>query len=169
MSRAWLVGAWMSALLFASWPLAAQEKTAAGTNPRPIQVAMIQSEEIAVPLDFQMALYENLISELQKKGFSQVYREGDHHADGANDLLVFHSTIRKFKKGSEETRRLTTFGGATSITVHCALVKPDGSSAAEEDIVGKVRFLGGNLRATYDFAEKAARLAQQNVAAPSQK
>jgi hypothetical protein len=130
---------------------------------------MIPSEEIAVPLDFQMALYENLIQELQKKGFSQVYREGDHKADGVSDLLVFHSTIRKFKKGSEETRRVTTFAGATSITVHCSLTKPDGTSAAEQDIVGKVRFLGGNLRATYDFAKKGARLAQQNATATNQK
>jgi hypothetical protein len=163
MKRPLLLCVAIAGLFVMSRPLLGQEKPAAATISRPIQVAMIQSEEIAVPLDFQMALYENLIRELQKKGFSQIYREGDHNAEGVNDLLVFHSTIRKFKKGSEETRRVTTFGGATAITVHCALIKPDGSPAAEQDIVGKVRFLGGNLRATYDFAKKAARLAQQNI------
>jgi hypothetical protein len=32
----------------------------------------------------------------------------------------------------------------------------------EEDIKGKVRFFGGNLRATYDFAKKTAQLAHEH-------
>jgi hypothetical protein len=30
------------------------------------------------------------------------------------------------------------------------------------DITGKVRFFGGNLKAAYDFAKKAAKVADEN-------
>ena len=32
----------------------------------------------------------------------------------------------------------------------------------ERDVTGKVRFFGGNLRATYDFAKKASDIAYEN-------
>jgi hypothetical protein len=33
------------------------------------------------------------------------------------------------------------------------------------DISGRVRFFGGNLKATYDFAKKATSVAHENVSA----
>lgn len=45
--------------------------------------------------------------------------------------------------------------GATSITVHCQFTDNQGKVLLERDINGKVRFFGGNLKATYDFAKKA--------------
>ena len=73
-----------------------------------IQVLMIQSDEIKLPADFQLSLYENLIQQLQKQGgFQHVYRDGDHNAASATDLVVLHSTVRGFKKGSEMASRLT--------------------------------------------------------------
>src|SRR6266849_502939 len=81
-----------------------------------IQVLMIQSDEIKLPADFQISLYENLIQQLQKQGgFQHVYREGDHNAAGVTDLVVLHSTVRGFKKGSEMARNVTTVTGKTSI------------------------------------------------------
>ena len=37
------------------------------------------------------------------------------------------------------------------------------------DVNGKVRFFGGNLKATYDFAKKAAHAAHENFSSPDRK
>jgi hypothetical protein len=127
-----------------------------------IQVAMIQSDETPVPAEFKVALYENLIRQLEKRGFQHVYREGDRNASSAADLIVLYSTVRGFKPGSEEAREVTTIAGATSISVHCQFTNAEGQPLLERDVTGKVRFFGGNLRATYDFAKKASRIAYEN-------
>lgn len=133
-----------------------------------IQVLMIQSDEIKLPAEFQISLYENLIQQLEKQGgFQHVYREGDHNADGAADLIVLHSNVRGFKKGSEMARNVTTVSGKTSIDIHCQFTDKDGKSVLERDLNGKVHFFGGNLRATLDFAKKAAKLAHDNFATNS--
>jgi hypothetical protein len=149
--------------LFAAPGLRAQGKPTVKMKASSISVAMIQSDEIKLPADFQVALYEDLIQQLQKKGgFEHVYREGDRNAANAPDLVVLHSTVRGFKKGSEQLRQVTTVAGATSIDVHCAFTDKDGKSLLERDIQGKVRFFGANLRATYNFAKKAAQVAHDN-------
>src|SRR5208282_4154236 len=118
-----------------------------------IQVLMIQSDEIKLPAEFQVSLYENLIQQLEKKGgFQHVYRDGDKNAASATDLVVLHSTVRGFKKGREMARQVTTVAGTTSVEIHCQFTTLDGKSLLEQDVKGKVHFLGGNLRATYDFA-----------------
>lgn len=146
----------------------AQAQTAATSAKKAsaIQVLMIRSDEIKLPAEFQISLYENLIQQLEKKGgFQHVYREGDHNADAVADLVVLHSTVRGFKKGSEMARNVTTVAGKTSIDIHCQFTDKDGKSVLERDLNGKVRFLGGNLRATLDFAKKGAKLAHDNFAA----
>jgi len=131
-----------------------------------IQVVMIQSDEIKLPAEFQIALYEDMIQQLQKKGgFEHVYRDGDRNAGSAADLIVFHGTVRGFKKGSEMARNVTTVAGKTEIDIHCQFTDKDGKSVLEQDLKGKVRFLGGNLRATFDFAKKAAKMAHENFVA----
>ena len=137
--------------------------------PRPakkvtaIQVIMVQSDEIKLPAEFQISLYENLIQQLQKQGgFEHVYRDGDRSATG--DLVILHSTVRGFKKGSEMARQVTTVAGKTSIDIHCQFTDKDGATVLEHDLNGKVLFFGGNLRATLDFAKKAAKLAHDNFA-----
>ena len=146
----------------------AQAQTAAppAKKASAIQVLMIQSDEIKLPAEFQISLYENLIQQLEKKGgFQHVYRDGDHNADAVADLVVLHSTVRGFKQGSEMARNVTTVAGKTSIDIHCQFTDKDGKSVLEHDLNGKVRFLGGNLRATLDFAKKGAKLAHDNFAA----
>jgi hypothetical protein len=131
-----------------------------------IQVVMIQSDEIKLPAEFQISLYENLIEQLKKQGgFQHVYRDGDHAADSETDLVVLHSTVRGFKKGSEMARNVTTVAGKTSIDIHCQFNDKAGKNVLEKDLNGKVRFFGGNLRATLDFAKKAAKLAHDNFVA----
>jgi hypothetical protein len=131
---------------------------------------MIHSDEIKLPAEFQISLYENLVRQLEKQGgFEHVYRDGDRRAKDAADLVVLHSTVRGFKAGSERTRRVTTVAGATSITIHCEFKNADGKVLLEKDVNGKVRFFGGNLRATYDFAKKTARVAHDNLGSSEHK
>jgi hypothetical protein len=134
-----------------------------------IQVAMIQSDDIAVPAEFRVALYENLIHQLEKRGFQHVYRDGDRNAAGAANLVVLHSTVRGFKAGSEMARQVTTVAGATSINVHCQFTNAEGQPLLEQDVTGKVRFFGGNLKATYDFAKKASRFAYEKFPTSDEK
>jgi hypothetical protein len=128
-----------------------------------IDVEMIRPGEINLPAEFQVLLYENLVQQLQKKGgFSHVYRDGDRNAADASDLVVLHTAVTGFKKGSELERNVTTIGGATSITVHCKFTDKEGKVLLERDIDGKVRFFGDNLKATNDFAKKAAKVASEH-------
>jgi hypothetical protein len=150
-------------VVFAGPILRAQEKRPAKIKASAIKVTMIESNEIKLPAEFQVSLYEDLIQQLQKKGgFQHVYREGDRNAENASDLVVLRSTVRGFKEGSERLRQVTTVAGATSISVHCQFTDKDGKTLLESDIQGNVRFFGGNLRATYDFAKRAAQVARES-------
>jgi hypothetical protein len=156
----WTLIAGLSAapLLYAHADPAAKSPSSA------IEVEMIQSGKIDLPAEFQVALYENLVQQLQKKGgFSQVYRDGDRNAIDASDLVILHTAVTGFKKGSELERNVTTIGGATSITVHCKFTDKEGKMLLERDIAGKVRFFGDNLKATNDFAKKAAKVASEHI------
>ena len=156
----WTLIAGLSAapLLYAHADPAAKSPSSA------IEVEMIQSGKINLPAEFQVALYENLVQQLQKEGgFSQVYRDGDRNAIDAPDLVILHTAVTGFKKGSELERNVTTIGGATSITVHCKFTDKEGKVLLERDIAGNVRFFGDNLKATNDFAKKAAKVASEHI------
>jgi hypothetical protein len=145
----------------------ASAQTPAATTPimkaSAIQVVMVQSDEVKLPLPFQLSLYEQLIEQLTKTGkFQHIYRDGDKAAGDASDLLVLQSNVYGFKQGSEEKRQVTTVSGATQIKVHVKFVDKSGKTLLEQDIIGNVRFIGGNLRATFDFAKKAAVIAVAN-------
>src|ERR1700730_7754729 len=150
-------------LAFAARPLSPSSAQPVKSKASAIQVEMIHSDEIKLPAEFQISLYENLVRQLEKQGgFEHVYRDGDRRAARAPDLVILHSTVRGFKAGSERTRRVTTVAGATSITIHCEFKNADGKVLLEQDVNGKVWFFGDNLRATYDFAKKTARMAHDN-------
>jgi hypothetical protein len=153
--------------LSAAAPRGAEAKPPA-TKASAIQVIMIESNEIKLPAEFQISLYENLIQQLQKSGgFQHVYRQGDKNAVGVADLVILHSTVHGFKQGSEMARQVTTVAGKTSIDVHCQFTDKDGKTILERDLKGQVMFFGGNLRATLDFAKKATKLAHDNFSAAS--
>jgi hypothetical protein len=161
------LGLLFAAALITSSPRSAQALPPA-TKASSIQVLMIESNEIKLPAEFQISLYENLVEQLQKSGgFQHVYRQGDRNALGVTDLVVLHSTVHGFKQGSEMARQVTTVAGKTSIDIHCQFTDKDGKSILEHDLKGKVMFFGGNLRATLDFAKKAAKLAHDNFAVGS--
>lgn len=142
----------------------AQALQPAKTRASAVQVMKIRSDALALPPEFQVSLYENLIAQLQKKGvFQRVYRDGDQNASNAADLIRIQCSVVKFKKGSETLREVTTVAGATSMTLRCQFTDNAGNSLLVRDITGKVRFFGSNLRATYDFAKKAAKIADENL------
>ena len=163
------LGSVLAAMIFFATPMARtqQKPKPAKMKAAAVKVSMIESNEIKLPAEFQVALYEDLIAQLQKKGGLHVYREGDRNADGAADLIVLRTTATGFKEGSERLRQVTTVAGATSITVHCTFTDKDGKTLLEQDLKGNVRFFGANLRATYDFAKKTAQLTHDNFFAHS--
>jgi hypothetical protein len=147
-------------VLLASGSASAQDnKKGPKLTATSIQILMVNSGEVQLPMAFQMALYENLIEQVQKSGkFQHVYRDGDKAAADATDLVVLHSDVTGFKQGSEEKRQVTTVAGATHINVHCTFSDKSGKSELEQDVTGNVYFMGGNLRATFDFAKKVAQI-----------
>src|ERR1700743_150124 len=137
-----------------------------GMKASAIQVDMIHSDEIKLPAEFQVSMYEDLIRQLQKKGgFAHVYREGDRNATSAPDLIILRSNVTGFKEGSQRKREVTTVAGETSIKIHCVFWDKDGKTLLEADVTGKVRFFGGNLRATYDFAKATTKIVHENFSA----
>jgi hypothetical protein len=95
-----------------------------------------------------------LIHQLEKQGFSAVYRPGDRNAATVDDRVVLHSIVRGLKRGSETERKVTTVAGATSITVHCQFTRPDGTPVLERDIAVNVRFFGANLQQPMNLQER---------------
>ena len=156
----------VAVMLLAGRQSHAQSEHTSKIKASALKVEMIQSDEVKVPAQFQVALYENLIQQLGKKApFLHVYRDGDHNAADSPDLVVLHSIVRGFKQGSEKMRQVTTVAGATSITIHCQFTDKQGNVLLEHDVSGKVRFFGDNLKATYDFAKKAATVTRDNFTA----
>lgn len=151
-------------LLFTASPALAQDKAQKKIQASSIEILAVQSDEVKLPIEFQLALYENLIEQVQKANkFQHVYRDGDTAAANAADLVILHSNVYGFKKGSEGKRQVTTVSGATQIKVHCLFTDRAGKSELAQDVTGNVRFIGGNLRATFDLAKKVAQIVVTNV------
>lgn len=131
-----------------------------------IQVEMIHSDEIKLPAEFQVAMYEDLIGQLQKKsGIAHIYREGDRNAASSSKLVTLRSNVTGFKEGSQRKREVTTVAGETAIRIHCTFSDNDGKTLLEADVTGKVRFFGANLRATYDLAKATTKIVHENFSA----
>lgn len=136
--------------------------------PHAIQVLKIESAEIKLPPAFQMAIYENALSEIKKTGiFEEIYRDGDRRAAAATDRVTLRTDVRGFKKGSAMERQVITVAGKTSIKVHVEVVNLEGKVLVEKDLEGKVRFFGENMRATFDLAKAIARTLKDNFQKPA--
>lgn len=165
------IAALLASLFIGGLPLLGQTKPPAAATAQPsanlkssaIQIQQIQADEVKLPAEFQVALYENVIEEVTKTNkFEHVFRDGDRNAAGAADLVILHSTVTGFKQGSARARQVTTVAGATDIKVHLQITDKSGKSLLERDVDGRVRFFGENLRATYDFGKKVADVVRQN-------
>ena len=123
-----------------------------------LQVDKINPGDLEIAQSFQIAIYENLLQEMNKATqFQQVYRDGDRRAGDVPNLLVLKTTVEKYSRGSETKRAVTTVSGATKLTVRSQLCTREGKVVVERTVNGNVRFFGSNLRATHNLAHNIAK------------
>src|SRR5712671_2000923 len=128
-----------------------------------VQVDQVDSGNLDLANSFQIAIYENLLDELNKtKQFQQVFRDGDLRAGALPNLLVLKTTVEKYTPGSETRRAVTTVSGATKLTVRSQLRTREGKVVFERTVNGDVRFFGSNLRATHNLAQNIAKTIKQS-------
>lgn len=155
-------------LAFSHSVVRAGQAPAAASTPihaSALQIQQIQAEDVKLPAEFQMAMYEHVVEEVDKTNrFLHVYRDGDRNAASAPDLVTLKCTVTGFKQGSAEKRQVTTVTGKTSVTVHLVFTDKNGQKLSESNVEGKVQFLGENLRATFDFGKKVAAVVRQDFA-----
>ena len=129
-----------------------------------VQVERIDPGHLKLAHSFQVAIYENLLEELNKtKRFKQVLREGDSKASEIPDLLILKTMVVKYTPGSETQRAVTTVSGATKLTVESQLITRDGKIVLDRTVQGNVRFFGSNLRATHNLARNIAKAIKQSA------
>ncbi len=128
-----------------------------------VQVDQVDAGNLDLSYSFQIAIYENLVVELNKtKQFQQVFRDGDVRAGEFPNLLVLKTTVEKYTPGSETRRAVTTVSGATKLTVRSQLLTREGKVVFERTVNGDVRFFGSNLRATHNLAHNIAKTIKQS-------
>jgi Domain of unknown function (DUF4410) len=177
-----MAASWLAVLLMAAGagllggrPLLAQANTPgqspSATAPRKakklsasaIQIEPVEIGDVKMPPEFRVAVYEHLLAEMSKSGrFQHVFRSGDRAAADVPDLVILRMKVIGFKQGSERTRAMTTVAGATSVELGVQVTSRDGKVLVDRDVEGKVRFFGGNLRATNDFSKKVAEILRQS-------
>jgi hypothetical protein len=128
-----------------------------------VQVGRVNAGDVEIAHSFQVAIYENLLKELNKtKQFKQVFRDGDRNASGVPNLLVLQTTVEKYTPGSETRRAVTTVSGATKLSVRTQLLTRDGKIVLDRKVDGNVRLFGSNLRATHNLARNIAKAIKQS-------
>jgi len=154
-----LAGAGSAAPSPSASPTPAAERLTASA----IQIEPVEIGDVKMPPEFRVAVYEYVIREVSKSGeFQHVYRSGDRAASDAADLVTLRMKVKGFMRGSEWTRDVTTVAGATSVDLGVQVSSRDGKVLVDRDVEGKVRFFGGNLRATYNFSKKVAKVLRQS-------
>jgi hypothetical protein len=129
-----------------------------------VQVERIDPGQLDLAHSFQVAIYENLLEELNKtKRLKYVLRDGDSKASEIPDLLILKTMVVKYTAGSETQRAVTTVSGATKLTVRSQLVTREGRIVLESTVNGDVRFFGSNLRATHNLARNIAKMIKQSA------
>jgi hypothetical protein len=142
---------------------AAKSSGGNGTSATPysVQVGQVDAGNVDLSYSFQIAIYENLVDELNKtKQFQQVFRDGDVNASKAPHLLALKTTVEEYTPGSETRRAVTTVSGATKLAVRSQLLNREGKVVLERTVNGNVRFFGSNLRATHNLAHNIAKTIQ---------
>lgn len=134
-----------------------------GSTQWSVQVDKVDPGNLELADSFQIAIYENLLDELNKtKQFQQVFRDGDRKAREVPNLLVLKTTVEKYTPGNETQRAVTTVSGATKLTVRSQLLTREGKVVLERNVNGNVRFFGSNLRATHNLARNIAKTIKQS-------
>lgn len=146
-------------LLAACSVASAETPTKPKLSASAIQIAMVEAGDIQIPAEFRYAVYERLVGRVRTSGvFKNVYRMGDHTADGIPDLVTLHTKVESFKEGSQTERELVTVLGATKVEITATVIARDGKSLMDQKITGRVRFFGENLGVTNDLAKRITKL-----------
>lgn len=144
-------------------PSAKTAQSVAKLSASAIQIEPVEIGDVKLPPEFRAAVYENLIGEVTKSGkFQHVYRSGDRAAGDAPDLVTVRMKVMGFKQGSQRTREVTTVAGATTVSLGVQVSSREGKLLVDREVEGRVRFFGGNLRATNDFSKKVAAILRQS-------
>jgi len=147
------------------------EKTAAPEAPATIdsklsasaiQIEPMGAGDVWIPAEFRAAMYEFLVMRVRQSGkFQHVFRSGDREAAGVQDLVTLHTTVEKFKQGSQMKREITTVLGATKVGVDASVTDRAGHVLVARRVTGKVLFFGENLGVTNDLAKHIANRLKQ--------
>jgi|SRR5215469_1006604 len=128
-----------------------------------IQIEPVEAGDVRIPAEFRSAIYEFLVERIREAGpFQQVFRSGDRAAGNIPDLVTLHTTVERFKEGSQMKREITTVLGATTISVSASVTARDKRMLLDARTQGKVRFFGENLAVTNDLAKHIAKLLRKN-------
>ncbi len=150
-------------MFFAGSLLRAQANQPAPIKASAIQLMSIRADGYRYPQNSRSRFMRTCSISSKRKVYSRVcIVMATDNAASAPNLITLQCTVQKFEKGSEKMRQVTTVVGATSVTLRCYFRDDGGKLLLQRDITGKVRFFGGNLKATYDFAKKAANVAAEN-------
>lgn len=142
--------------------LAAQAVGSGPATQWSVQVNRVNAGDQELEDSFQIAIYENLLEELNKtKQFKQVLREGDRNASSVPNLLVLQTTVETYVPGSETRRAVTTVSGATKLSVRTQLLTRDGKILLQRRANGNVRLFGSNFRVTHNLARNIAKQIKQ--------
>ncbi len=134
-----------------------------GPSAAAIQIELVETGDVLIPAEFRLAIYERLIERVSAMGkFQKVFRSGDRAAESVPNLVTLHTTVEKFKEGSQMRREITTVLGATKVDVSAVVTARNGETLLARDVNGKVRFFGENLRATNDLAKRIAKVLREN-------
>jgi hypothetical protein len=145
-------------------PAATETPTAISTklSASAIQIEPVGAGDVWIPAEFRAAMYEFLVMRVRQSGkFQQVFRSGDRAAANVHDLLTLHTTVEKFKQGSQMQREITTVFGATKVGVDASVTDRDGHVLLAQRVQGKVLFFGENLGVTNDLAKHIAKRLKQ--------
>src|SRR5258708_40164857 len=92
-------------LLFSGGAAWAQDKAPTKIQASSIQILAVQSDEVKLPIEFQLALYENLIEQVQKANkFQHVSRDGDTAAPSPANLVILPINADGLNHGREGKR-----------------------------------------------------------------
>lgn len=171
--QSWFI--WVAAIVAIAVPgqvlsqTAAVKSSSGSSDSAPqwtVQVEKVDPGHLDLAHSFQLAIYENLLEELNKtKKFKAVLREGDRKASEVSSLLILKTTVVKYAPGNETRRAVTTVSGATKLTVRTQLLTREGEIVVDRTVNGNVRFFGSNLRATQNLARNIAKaIKKSNVA-----
>jgi len=142
-----------------AWVPAAQKADVPKLSASAIQIELVEAGDVRIPAEFRSAIYEFLVERVREAGkFRQVFRSGDHAASSIPGLVTLHTTVEKFKEGSQMKREVTAVLGATTVDVSASVTTMDGRTLLDSRIHGKVRFFGENLGVANDLAKRIAKL-----------